>query len=974
MQKRTINKKVAKTIKKDLQKRKQQQKVIKNRTGGPILTQKRVRFIKTGGAITKIRVGGEEKAFGPGGPGTNQTLQEVFDESILQDGSVNALSGGARYIDDGISAKIEAIANGHSASLSEVSGLEFAIRSAVGGGAPSAVFIDTRGGADQKGIEYDGDYSANFGNESLVTKRYVDNAISGAGAGNIYTTDGILTGDRIISTNAHNFDIETDARVRFSRGLAVGSVEFWIENNIVSKIVDNGNETSFVVDNGSMIATESTNGEGIKYSTDYSATFTDRSLIDKAYVDNAVAGAGGGSSEWTKTATSLSPSDTNVDTIKVQKNFNGYALTQLRNDDDAGNGAGAVLELKGSGADYTNNVYFGKYGASFWVPELAGNGALMTDQDLIIGSVDNTKKTRFVVGNSYVSMNVLAELDPTGFKYTSDLSASWTDRNLVDKGYVDTKTQKLDFITVTQPVDLDQMELDLYSLSSGMTYEGDWDASSGSFPVATNKGAFFYVSVAGMVDGVQFDVGDNIVATQDNPSVAIYAGNWSKHDQTDSVPSVFGRTGAITAQSGDYDASQISETPGFKIFTNAERLKLAGIADGAEVNVQSDWAETNTGADSYIQNKPLLAKQTIDTVDPTINSDNGLGYEIGSRWYNTTSDEEFVCLDAGTGVAVWKSTTELGGGGSGVFESAVSNSVIREALGTGRYNRDFIVGSPTLSDDGNSSHFVRMFFDKAKGAFRAGKMSTDGWDDVNVGIGSVAFGEGNTASGDNSFASGLNNVSDGNSSVAMGASNSVLGNQSVGLGNFINVTGDNSVGLGLHSTVGGNRAFAFGTYVTAGKDYSTVFGRDISTRNDQAFTNGIANAKEERVPMEVTTTDNTPTLLELNGATELGIHGYRTILMEIKVIARQTGGATGSIGDTRVLTPSSGISDFVFKKGGSGLVKLYGASSVTLNEGTAGMTATMDIGINANNNIEFTVHGENGRDLQWGLIAKLTVV
>ena len=39
-------------------------------------------------------------------------------------------------------------------------------------------------------------------------------------------------------------------------------------------------------------------------------------------------------------------------------------------------------------------------------------------------------------------------------------------------------------------------------------------------------------------------------------------------------------------------------------YTTAEKNKLAGIASGAEVNVQSDWNQTTTTADDYIKNKP----------------------------------------------------------------------------------------------------------------------------------------------------------------------------------------------------------------------------------------------------------------------------------------------------------------------------------------------------------------------------------
>ena len=45
--------------------------------------------------------------------------------------------------------------------------------------------------------------------------------------------------------------------------------------------------------------------------------------------------------------------------------------------------------------------------------------------------------------------------------------------------------------------------------------------------------------------------------------------------------------------------------------TNDERTKLSGIAEGAEVNVQADWDETDSNSDAFIQNKP-----TLPTVPP----------------------------------------------------------------------------------------------------------------------------------------------------------------------------------------------------------------------------------------------------------------------------------------------------------------------------------------------------------------------
>lgn len=47
-------------------------------------------------------------------------------------------------------------------------------------------------------------------------------------------------------------------------------------------------------------------------------------------------------------------------------------------------------------------------------------------------------------------------------------------------------------------------------------------------------------------------------------------------------------------------------------YTTTEKDKLAGIATGAEVNVQADWNESDTTSDAYIQNKPTVPTKTSE--------------------------------------------------------------------------------------------------------------------------------------------------------------------------------------------------------------------------------------------------------------------------------------------------------------------------------------------------------------------------
>jgi len=79
---------------------------------------------------------------------------------------------------------------------------------------------------------------------------------------------------------------------------------------------------------------------------------------------------------------------------------------------------------------------------------------------------------------------------------------------------------KVNYLTITQAQDIDQMAIDIAALANGMVYKGNWDASAGTFPWtwAAQTGWLYYVSVAWTVDSVEFAIGDNIVATVDNAS------------------------------------------------------------------------------------------------------------------------------------------------------------------------------------------------------------------------------------------------------------------------------------------------------------------------------------------------------------------------------------------------------------------------------------------------------------------------
>ena len=71
----------------------------------------------------------------------------------------------------------------------------------------------------------------------------------------------------------------------------------------------------------------------------------------------------------------------------------------------------------------------------------------------------------------------------------------------------------------------------------------------------------------------------------------------------DTFSSYIGRDGQLLVVN---ESEQKIETISISLFSEGDRTKLDGIETGAEVNIQSNWNETNPLSDAFIQNKPDL--------------------------------------------------------------------------------------------------------------------------------------------------------------------------------------------------------------------------------------------------------------------------------------------------------------------------------------------------------------------------------
>lgn len=158
---------------------------------------------------------------------------------------------------------------------------------------------------NSKGLYYAADYTANFSARSLVDKDYVDTKL------NSWLT-GTLTGNTTV-TNANSYifkisagdgaDLYTEVQIDESGFVCLAEdADGEFSTELISQVTDGiraqsvlkstnttGDASLDISTSTGMVFTDEINTKGVVYAADYSTNYTDRSLVDKGWVDAQIA-------------------------------------------------------------------------------------------------------------------------------------------------------------------------------------------------------------------------------------------------------------------------------------------------------------------------------------------------------------------------------------------------------------------------------------------------------------------------------------------------------------------------------------------------------------------------------------------------------------------------------------------------------------------------------------------------------------
>ena len=164
--------------------------------------------------------------------------------------------------------------------------------------------------------------------------------------------------------------------------------------------------------------------------------------------------------------------------------------------------------------------------------------------------------------------------------------------------------------------------------TESLVFKGLWNASTNSPNLSNStgtKGDFYICSVAGTQN-----LGSGDITFSENDTVI--------HDGT-----IWHRVASSSTRTELLNIIGNSSETETGLMTPESFNKLKGIEEGAEVNVQSDWTQTDTSSDSYIKNKPNLKPVATSGMFEDLYYKPTLSSTVGSIKLSDTSGWSTTC-------------------------------------------------------------------------------------------------------------------------------------------------------------------------------------------------------------------------------------------------------------------------------------------------------------------------------------------
>ena len=319
---------------------------------------------------------------------------------------------------------------------------------------------------------------------------------------------------------------------------------------------------------------------------------------------------------------------------------------------------------------------------------------------------------------------------------------------------------------------------------------GNFSAGTGTFSGLTVSGTAGVTGVTTLSDHLDFAAGKDIRDANDNELLAFPdSAVGSAVNEITIANATTGSGPTISSSGGDTDVDLNLDAKGTGV-VNVNTSRVTNVADPT--------SNQDAATKAYADTKASLASPTFTgTVSTDAITASGIVTLNGTMAGTAFKDEDNMSSDSAVALASQQSIKAYVDANGGAFST--TSNVTSNSGGT-LADDDFVFGSSKLADDDDTDHDARFFFDKSKGAFRAGKVKDDKWDASNVGSYSFASGSSTKASGMFSTAMGSSTIASGQKSTAMGSSTEASGSSSTAMGRNTTAESYAEVTIGQYNT------------------------------------------------------------------------------------------------------------------------------------------------------------------------------